>query len=88
MLPFIVGIAAGATAVVAFNNRKEISAKVSEGAGKAKKAAESGYQKTKALAEEVKESVGKKVDCLGSKAKETPEETPPGRENSKHGETA
>ena len=39
MLPFIAGLAAGAIAVVAINNRKEIKEKVIEGANKAKETA-------------------------------------------------
>ena len=56
MLPLILGIAAGAGAVVAVNNRKEIKEKVAEGAEKVKDAASS-----------LKENVSKKYDAMSSK---------------------
>ncbi len=66
MLPFIAGIAAGAVAVVAYNNNKEIRQGINKGAKKVKKAAESGYEKTKEIAGDVKATVGEKIDCLKS----------------------
>jgi len=62
MLPFIFGIAAGAGAVVAVNNRKEIKEKVAEGAGKAKEIAAEGAEKVKDAASDLKESVSKKYN--------------------------
>jgi len=56
MLPFIAGIAAGAVAVVAINNRKEIKEKVIEGATKVKE-----------KASDVKNSVTTKVENLKTK---------------------
>jgi len=56
MLPFIAGIAAGAVAVVAINNRKEIKEKVVEGATKVKE-----------KASDVKNSVTTKVEKLKTK---------------------
>jgi len=59
MLPFVAGIAAGAVAVVAYNNNKKIKAGVKTGA-----------KKVKEIADEVKTTVSEKVDCLKSKDKE------------------
>jgi len=56
MLPLIAGIAAGAVAVVAINNRKEIKEKVIEGATKVKE-----------KASDVKNSVTTKVENLKTK---------------------
>jgi len=56
MLPFIAGIAAGAVAVVAINNRKEIKEKVIVGATKVKE-----------KASDVKNSVTTKVENLKTK---------------------
>ena len=56
MLPFIVGLAAGAVAVVAINNRKEIKEKVIEGATKVKE-----------KVSDVKTSVTTKVENLKTK---------------------
>ena len=56
MLPFIAGLAAGAVAVVAINNRKEIKEKVIEGATKVQE-----------KACDVKNSVVTKVEKLKTK---------------------
>ena len=82
MLPFIVGVAAGAVAVVSYNNNKEIRKNVNKGAKKVKEVAESGFEKTKEVAQssfektkeiasDVKVTVEEKIDCLkGSKEEE------------------
>ena len=59
MLPFIAVIAAGALAVVAVNNKKEIKEKVVQGATKVKE-----------KATDVKKTITNKVDSL--KTKEEP----------------
>lgn len=56
MLPFIAGLAAGAVAVVAINNRKEIKEKVIEGATKVQE-----------KASDVKNSVATKIEKLKTK---------------------
>jgi len=64
MLPFIAGLAAGAVAVVAINNRKEIKEKVIEGATKVQE-----------KASDVKNSVATKIEKLKTKEeKEVTEE--------------
>jgi len=70
MLPFIAGVAAGAVAVVAYNNNKQIRKGVSQGAKKVKEVAETSYEKTKELAGDVKATVEDKIDCLKSKKEE------------------
>ncbi|QDF28278.1 YtxH domain-containing protein [Halarcobacter anaerophilus] len=80
MLPFIAGIAAGAVAVVAYNNNKKIRKNVNEGAKKAKHLAQEGYEKTKEFAKDVKASVDEKVESLKSKKEE--------KKIEKEGETA
>ncbi len=56
MLPFIAGLAAGAVAVVAINNRKEIKEKVIEGASRVQE-----------KAGDVKNCVVEKVEKLKTK---------------------
>ena len=70
MLPFILGIAAGAGAVVAVNNRKEIKDSVIEGASKAKVIAAEGAEKVKDVAADIKESVTQKYDAYKSKSRD------------------
>lgn len=67
MLPFIAGVAAGAVAVVAFNNNKKIRKTVNQSAKKAKEIAKEGYEKTKEFAGDIKETVSEKIDCLKAK---------------------
>lgn len=67
MLPFIAGIAAGAIAVVAINNRKEIKEKAIIGAGKVKETALVGASKVQEKASDVKNCVVNKVERLKSK---------------------
>jgi hypothetical protein len=71
MLPFIMGAAAGAVAVVALNNKKKIKKTVTKTAVKAKKAAEEGIEKSKEVAKDIKATVSEKVDCLTSKKSDT-----------------
>lgn len=75
MLPFIAGVAAGAIAVVAYNNNDKIKKSVNEGAKKAKTLAESGFEKSKELAKDVKATVSEKVESIKSKKCETQSET-------------
>lgn len=70
MLPFVAGLAAGAVAVVAYNNNKKIRKSVKSGAKKVQEVASSSFEKTKELAGDVKATVSEKVDCLKSKGKE------------------
>lgn len=70
MLPFIAGVAAGAIAVVAVNNNKEIKKQVEKGAKKVKEVATQSATKIKKTAKEVKQTVEEKVDCLTSKKDE------------------
>lgn len=56
MLPFVAGLALGATAVVAFSNKKEI-----------KDAAEKGYEKTKEVAKDLKQTASSTVECVKEK---------------------
>ncbi len=69
-LPLLVGIAVGSLAVVAFNNKKEIKQKITSCASKVKDAAKTGFDKTKEFAQESKENVKEKLDCINSKDKE------------------
>jgi len=67
MLPFIAGIAAGAVAVVAINNRKEIKEKAIIGASKVKEQAIVGATKVQEKASNVKDCVVSKVEKLTTK---------------------
>lgn len=61
MLPFIAGIALGATAVVAFSNKNEI-----------KDVAQKGFEKTKDVAKDLKQTASSTVECVKEKmAKDT-----------------
>lgn len=71
MLPFIVGVAAGAAVVYAFGNRKEIQKGLEESISKAKEVAKGGMDKSKELACDVKKSVDGTLECIKAK-KSTP----------------
>lgn len=61
MLPFVAGIALGATAIVAFSNKKEI-----------KDVAQKGFEKTKDVAKDIKQTATSTVECVKEKmAKDT-----------------
>lgn len=67
MLPFIVGVAAGAAVVYAFGNRKEIQKGLEESISKAKEVAKEGMDKSKELACDVKKSVDGTLECIKAK---------------------
>jgi len=66
MLPFIAGVAAGAVAVVAYNNNKEIKKGINKGAKKVKEVANTSYEKTKEMADDLKATAKEKIECLKS----------------------
>lgn len=60
--PFIAGLALGAVAVAAFNNKDEL-----------KEAANKGFEKTKEVADDIKKTASSTVDCVKEKmAKDEP----------------
>ena len=63
-LPFIAGIAIGVGAMVLFNKNKNIQKKVGSLLNKGKDAASCGYEKTKDMASEVKDTVSATKDCI------------------------
>lgn len=67
MLPFIVGVAAGAVVVYALGNRKEIQKGLAESISKAKELAKEGLDKSKEIACDVKKSVDGTLECIKSK---------------------
>jgi len=67
MLPFIAGVAAGAAVVVAYNNRKEVIKTIDTGAEKLKEFVESGYEKSKDIASDIKENISDTIESIGSK---------------------
>jgi hypothetical protein len=67
MLPLLTGIAVGAGAVVAINNRKELKEKISSGASSVKETAVKAKDTVVEKAKVVKKTVGEKADCLTSK---------------------
>lgn len=67
MLPFIVGVAAGAAVVYAFGNRKEIQKGLEKSISKAKDVAKEGMGKSKELACDVKKSVDSTIECIKTK---------------------
>ena len=67
MLPFIVGVAAGAAVVYAFGNRKEIQKGLEESISKAKEVAKEGMDKSKGIASDVKKSVDSTIECIKTK---------------------
>lgn len=64
-LPFIAGIALGAVAVAAFNNKKEL-----------KEVANKGLEKTKEVASDIKKTATSTVDCVKEKITKEEEEKP------------
>ena len=67
MLPFIVGVAAGAVVVYALGNRKEIQKGIERSISKAKELAQGGLDKSKEIACDVKKSVDGTLECIKSK---------------------
>ncbi len=63
-LPFIAGIAIGVGAMVLFNKNKSIQKSVGSLLNKGKDAASCGYEKTKDMASEVKDTVSATKDCI------------------------
>ena len=74
MLPFIVGVAAGAAVVYAFGNRKEIQKGLEESISKAKEVAKEGMDKSKGIACDVKKSVDGTLECIKAKKSEPKKE--------------
>lgn len=62
-LPFVLGLALGATAVVAYNKNAKIKEKADE-----------IFKKSKDLACETKKNIDATVDCIKEKAKKTKED--------------
>lgn len=60
-LPLLAGIVVGSLTVIALNNKNEIKDKVSSSAKKVKKVAETGLEKTKEMANSVKETAKEKL---------------------------
>ncbi|PID47873.1 MAG: hypothetical protein CR967_02680 [Proteobacteria bacterium] len=58
-LPFVAGVLIGAGAVIAYNNKKEL-----------KEAVDTGFQKTKEMAEDLKKTATSTADCVKEKLKE------------------
>lgn len=67
MLPFIVGVAAGAVVVYALGNRKEIQKGLEGSISKAKELAKESFDKSKEIACDVKKSVDGTLECIKSK---------------------
>ena len=66
-LPFVVGIALGAGAVVAFNKVGKIRDALGYGVDKTKEIAACGIEKTKDVAVDIKGAVEATVDCIKEK---------------------
>lgn len=64
----VAGIAAGALAVIAFNNRKEIASGVKKGYDKTKVGIQAGIGKTKQVITEVKDTTVATAECIKEKA--------------------
>ncbi len=60
MLPFVAGIVVGAAAVVAYNNKKEF-----------KEAVDKGLDKTKDMANDIKQTASSTVECVKQKVEES-----------------
>ncbi len=72
-LPFILGIAVGAAAVVAFNKSDKLKDALGSGVDKTKEIAACGFEKTKDVAADVKDTLNSTVDCIKEKkSKEEP----------------
>lgn len=71
-LPFILGLAVGAGAVVAYNNSKKIKEATSE-----------VFEKSKDIVSDVKKNVDATVDCIKEKVEKKEEEAEPIKEEAK-----
>lgn len=72
-LPFILGLAVGAGAIIAFNKSDKIKKALGAGVEKTKEFAACGIEKTKDVATDVKDTMCATVDCI--KEKKNKEET-------------
>lgn len=66
-LPFILGLAVGAGAIIAFNKSDKIKNVIETGVDKTKELAACGIEKTKDVAAEVKETLSSTVSCMKDK---------------------
>lgn len=69
-LPFILGLAVGAGAVVAFKNKDKLKEKTSKLFEKSKEFANSTLEKTKENVNEIKETICATKECIEDKKKE------------------
>ena len=67
MLPLLAGIAVGAGAVIAYNNKEELKAKIVSGVSGVKETTTKAKDVVVKKAKSVKKTVSEKVDCLTSK---------------------
>ena len=70
MLPLLAGIAVGAGAIVAINNREELKEKITSGAKTAKGSVVEAKKTVVEKVKDVKKTIDEKVECLSS-TKET-----------------
>lgn len=69
MIPFILGAAAGAVAVVAVNNRKNLKEKIAQSASDARANLSKGFGKAKSLLSKGAEDVKEGIEDLGDGVK-------------------
>ena len=76
-LPFVLGLAVGAGAVVAFNKSDKIKEKACSLFNKSKEVANSSLEKSKDTVKEVKQTINATAQCIKEKKeKEVLEKTP------------
>ncbi len=66
-LPFILGLAVGAGAVIAFNKSDKLKDVLGTGVDKTKELAACGLEKTKDVAADVKDTLSSTVSCIKDK---------------------
>ena len=66
-LPFILGLAVGAGAVIAFNKSDKLKGALETGVDKTKELAACGLEKTKDVAADVKDTLNSTVSCIKDK---------------------
>lgn len=66
-LPFILGLAVGAGAILAYKNSDKLQGKVNEALGKGKEFASTSLEKGKDVVGEVKDTINATTECIKDK---------------------
>ncbi len=80
-LPFVLGLAVGAGAVVAFNKSDKIKEKVNSLFNKSKEIASNSLEKSKDAVDDVKQTINATAECIKEKKTRTSTKKKLGKDN-------